>query len=167
MAEAIIRVMGESDVHYVTIAKDSPRKPVSHLETLEDKVNWLGHMMDADRFAQISDSDLADLEAVTEEISSEIRATQNGNFTMMVVLREKWPVGSKAKFKVKAERVSAAHTYKLVYCPAQQIEDLSNEEALQNAELQALGAQVPVFKKAKKLFANSSAIHGFLKQAGA
>ena len=87
MAEAIIRVMGESDVHYVTIAKDSPRKPVSHLETLEDKVNWLGHMMDADRFAHISDSDLADLEAVTEEISSEIRATQNGNFTMAIYVR--------------------------------------------------------------------------------
>lgn len=167
MPDTILRLMGESDVHYVSIASGTERARVSDIETSEDKANWLGHMMDAERFANISEADLAKLDAIAEELYAERKADLSGNFVMMVILREKWPVGSKAKFKVKADRVGAAHTYKLVICPTTTLDDLTDKEALEQAEYQALGAQVPAFKKAKKLFANSSAIHGFLKQTDA
>lgn len=165
MSDNVLRLMGESDVHYVAVQSDKAREVISDFETLEDKTNWLGHMMDAERFASISEADLAKVESIAEELFAEKQADLSGNFIMMVILREKWPVGSKAKFKLKADRVEANHTYKLVFCPAQMVSDLNDTKALEQAELQALGAQVPVFKKAKKLFANSSAIHGFLKQA--
>lgn len=167
MSGCVLRLMGESDVHYVRIQDGDKRASVDRFETTEDKVNWLGHMMDTDKFAAISEADLKTLEAVTAELYEEIQSELPGNFVMMVVLREKWPVGSKAKFKVKADRVGAAHTYRLVICPSQQLDDLMDSKALEEAEMRALGAQLPAFKKAKKLFANSSALHGFLKQAGA
>lgn len=167
MSGVVLRLMGESDVHYVRIQDSGARTLTDAFETNEDRANWLGHMMDSERFENISQDDLMKLEAIAETLYEEKRSELTGNFIMMVILREKWPVGSKAKFKVKADRVGAAHTYKLVVCPAQQLDDVLDTKALEEAEMRALGAQLPAFKKAKKLFANSSAIHGFLKQAGA
>ena len=40
---------------------------------------------------------------------------------MLLILRERWPVGSKAKFKAIADRVGASHTYHLMGCPIKKV----------------------------------------------
>ena len=114
MSGSILRLMGESDVHYVRIQDNQTLAANDRFETSEDRVNWLGHMLDTDKFATISEADLKTLEAVAVQLYQEKQPQLPGNFVMMVVLREKWPVGSKAKFKVKADRVGASHTHNVL-----------------------------------------------------
>ena len=86
------------------------------------------------------------------------------DFVLLLVLREKWPVGSKARFKAVADRVGASHTYRLLTCPLQKGADISDEESLSQVEAASLRAMVPVLKKARKQFANSSGLQQFLQQ---
>ena len=61
-------------------------------------------------------------------------------------LREKWPVGSKAKFKILADRVGADHTYLAVPCGAVKIDALDDAASLKEAETQQLAATLPFIK---------------------
>jgi len=87
------------------------------------------------------------------------------NYLLMLLLREKWPVGSKASFKVKADKVEANHTYHMIYCTPQKIEKTDDEQMIASAESHALGSHLPLLKRSRKIFANSSAVHGVIKQA--
>ena len=84
---------------------------------------------------------------------------------MLTILREKWPVGSKAKFKTLADRVGADHTYLAVPCGAVQIDELDDEASLKEAETHQLAATLGFYKANRKRFANSSAVQGLIKQA--
>ena len=86
------------------------------------------------------------------------------NFMLLTLLREKWPVGSKAKFKIQADRVGAAHTYLAVPCGAVKIDDLADQNSRKDAETQQLAATLAFYKANRKRFANSSAVHGLIKQ---
>jgi hypothetical protein len=52
----------------------------------------------------------------------------------------------------------------LLACPLQKGADISDEDSLSKAEAAALRAMVPVLKKARKQFANSSGLQQFLQQ---
>jgi len=87
------------------------------------------------------------------------------NFFLLTILREKWPVGSKAKFKTLADRVGADHTYLAVPCGAVKIDALDDAASLKEAETQQLAATLAFYKANRKRFANSSAVQGLIKQA--
>ncbi len=87
------------------------------------------------------------------------------NFILLTILREKWPVGSKAKFRTFADRVRADHTYLAVPCGAVQINEIDDEAILKEAETNQLAAKLGFFRVNRKRFANSSAVQGLIKRA--
>ena len=172
MGEIIIRIMGESDIVDVTMqpAGTSKHRLVDGLDD-QDKINLLGHWMDQDRGAALAED--ADHFAAMGIIASEFMSRHSlfavcetgANFILLTILREKWPIGSKAKFKILADRVGADHTYLAVPCGAVQIDELDDKASLKEAETHQLAATLGFYKANRKRFANSSAIQGLIKQA--
>ena len=177
--KTLIRIMGESDIVDVTMT----RKAASHALLMgldaADKVNLLGHWMDQDRGAELA-ADQNHLDAMTiiasEIIASEIitsKATSvsalasqleaGANFVLLTLLREKWPVGSKAKFKTIADRVKADHTYLAHICAAAKLDDLDDEDSLKQEESRQLSLSLVFYKTNRRRFANSSAVQGLIK----
>ena len=177
--KTLIRIMGESDIVDVTMT----RKAASHALLMgldaADKVNLLGHWMDQDRGAELA-ADQNHLDAMTiiasEVIASEIitsKATAGSalasqfeagaNFVLLTLLREKWPVGSKAKFKTIADRVKADHTYLAHICAAAKLDDLDDEDSLKQEETRQLSLSLAFYKANRRRFANSSAVQGLIK----
>ena len=172
MGKIIIRIMGESDIIDVEM---QPAGAVKHplIDGLNDrdKINLLGHWMDQDRGATLAED--ADYFTAIGTIASEfvsrhplfIACETGANFILLTILREKWPVGSKAKFKILADRVRAKHTYLAVPCGAVQIDQLDDEARLKEAETHQLAATLGFYKANRKRFANSSAVQDLIKQA--
>lgn len=177
--KTLIRIMGESDIVDVTMT----RKAASHALLMgldaADKVNLLGHWMDQDRGAELA-ADQNHIDAMTiiasEIIASEIitsKATAGSalasqfeagaNFVLLTLLREKWPVGSKAKFKTIADRVKADHTYLAHICAAAKLDDLDDEDSLKQEETRQLSLSLAFYKANRRRFANSSAVQGLIK----
>ena len=171
--KTLIRIMGESDIVDVTMT----RKAASHALLMgldaADKVNLLGHWMDQDRGAELA-ADQNHLEAMTI-IATEIIASKatagsalasqfeaGANFVLLT-LREKWPVGSKAKFKTIADRVKADHTYLAHICAAAKLDDLDDEDSLKQDETRQLSLSLAFYKTNRRRFANSSAVQGLIK----
>ena len=177
--KTLIRIMGESDIVDVTMT----RKAASHALMMgldaADRVKLLGHWMDQDRGAELA-ADQNHLDAMTiiasEIIASEIitsKATAGSalasqfeagaNFVLLTLLREKWPVGSKAKFKTIADRVKADHTYLAHICAAAKLDDLDDEDSLKQEETRQLSLSLAFYKANRRRFANSSAVQGLIK----
>ena len=85
------------------------------------------------------------------------------NFVLLTLLREKWPVGSKAKFKTIADRVKADHTYLAHICAAAKLDDLDDEDSLKQEETRQLSLSLAFYKANRRRFANSSAVQGLIK----
>jgi hypothetical protein len=171
MSEIIIRIMGETDIVDVTMQADATAtSPLLGGHDEADRINLLGHWMDQGRGAALAE-DAPHFAAMTI-IASAFIAQQplykslgsGANFMLLTLLREKWPVGSKAKFKIQADRVGAAHTYLAVPCGAVKIDDLADQNSRKDAETQQLAATLAFYKANRKRFANSSAVHGLIKQ---
>ena len=172
--KTLIRIMGESDIVDVTMT----RKAASHALLMgldaTDKINLLGHWMDQDRGAELA-ADQNHFDAMTiiatEIITSKATvgsalASQfeaGANFVLLTLLREKWPVGSKAKFKTIADRVKADHTYLPHICTAAKLDDLDNEDSLKQEETRQLSLSLAFYKANRRRFANSSAVQGLIK----
>ncbi|MDC1407202.1 hypothetical protein N8524_02610 [Candidatus Puniceispirillum sp.] len=172
--KTLIRIMGESDIVDVSVTQ----KAASHALLIgldaADKVNLLGHWMDRDRGAELA-ADQNHLDAMTI-IASEIvtgKATADStlasqleagaNFVLLTLLREKWPVGSKVKFKIIADRVKADHTYLAHICAAAKLDDLDGEDSLKQEETRQLSLSLAFYKANRRRFANSSAVQGLIK----
>ena len=165
----IIRIMGESDIVDVTMTKPTASHALlMGLETA-DRINLLGHWMDQDRGAALA-ADQSHLDAMTI-IASGILADSplaaqlaaGANFVLLTLLREKWPVGSKAKFKITADRVKADHTYLAHLCAAAKLDDLADQDALKQEETRQLSIALAFYKANRRRFANSSAVQGLIK----
>ena len=167
--KTLIRIMGESDIVDVNMT----RKAASHALLMgldaADKVNLLGHWMDQDRGAELAaNQNYLDAMAI---IASEIFADSalasqleaGANFVLLTLLREKWPVGSKAKFKIIADRVKADHTYLAHICAAAKLDDLDDEDSLKQEETRQLSLSLAFYKVNRRRFANSSAVQGLIK----
>ena len=172
MGGIIIRIMGEHDIVDVTMQMAVMSKhPLVDGRDDQDKINLLGHWMDQGRGAALAkDADhFAAMGIIASEFMSRhslFAACKTGaNFILLTILREKWLVGSKAKFKTLADRVGADHTYLAVFCGAVQINELDDETSLKEAETHQLAATLGFYKANRKRFANSSAVQGLIKQA--
>ena len=175
MPTRLIRIMGESDI--VDVDMDASTDAGLSLLTglaADDRINILGHWMDQDRGAELA-ADQNHLDAMTI-IASEIitsKATADSglafqleagaNFVLLTLLREKWPVGSKAKFKTIADRAKADHTYLAHICAAAKLDDLDDEDSLKQEETRQLSLSLAFYKTNRRRFANSSAVQGLIK----
>ena len=169
----LIRIMGESDIVDVNLIKTAVNAPDGRafLAGLDgsDQINLLGHWMDQDRGAALADN-TAYLDAMTQ-IASDILADSpfageidaGANFVLLTILREKWPVGSKSRFKVIADRVKADHTYLAHICAAAKLDDLNDEDSLKHEETRQLSLSLAFYKANRRRFANSSAVQGLIK----
>jgi hypothetical protein len=165
----LIRIMGESDIVDVTMTHNAPSNAMLMGLDAADKVNLLGHWMDQDRGAELA-ADKNHLDAMTS-IASDILADSplasqleaGANFVLLTLLREKWPVGSKAKFKIIAERVKADHTYLAHICAAAKLDELDDEDSLKQEETRQLSLALAFYKANRRRFANSSAVQGLIK----
>ena len=160
----ILSVMGESEIEIFDVQISKKRSP-SNLPSLEeDQINWLGSMLDNVAEQDLTDTQKSDIAYVSESyILKNLKSDRKG-YILLLVLREKWPVGQKAKFKVKANKVGANHTYIPYICEPQSIEHTPDETHIKIAEDKALASQLTFLKKNKKKFANSSAVHAYLGQ---
>ena len=171
MAAKMIRIMGESDIVDIDLTShDGKTSPKLMGLDMMDKINLLGHWMDQDRGeALVADPDYLGAMAVivAEYVASpdlEGQFATDANFMLVNVLREKWPVGSKAKFQKIAARVGAEHTYLAVPCMAAKVENLQDEAELKQAETSQLAMALPLFRRMRKQFANSSAVQTLIRQ---
>ncbi len=167
----IIRAMGEMEIHSFS-CDELPSQCPPHDQMPDDKdkadiINWLGSKLDG-ASAQDVIADEASrklVEAVAAYLVSDLeQPLADDDFVLLLILREKWPVGSKAKFKLKAERVSSEFTYHFLVCPPQKGASLEDDNSLQTAETQSLAAMLPVLKANRKRFAASSGLQQFLQQ---
>ena len=168
----IIRLMGEIDVHSFRADSLLLEKPVmSSLEMPDvtsdsDMINWLGWALDSGATDRLEDDEefRGQVETAGQYLTGLHQPDLKGEqFIMLLILRERWPVGSKAKFKAIADRVGATHTYKLMACPIMEGVEFDDDEAMTSAEAKSLNAMVPVMKRLRKQFANSSGLQQFLK----
>ena len=165
----LIRVMGESDIVDVTMTHKAANHALLMGLDAADKVNLLGHWMDQDRGAELAaDQNHLDAMAIiaSEIIADNALASQleaGANFVLLTLLREKWPVGSKAKFKTIADRVTADHTYLAHICAAAKLDDLDDEDSLKQEESRQLSLSLAFYKTNRRRFANSSAVQGLIK----
>ena len=83
---------------------------------------------------------------------------------MLTILREKWPVGSKAKSKIVADRVGSEHTYLALPCGAVKIDAIDDLFSLKEAATHQLATALAFYRANRKRFANSSALQGLIKQ---
>ena len=169
----LIRIMGESDIVDVNMMKTLAKAPNGSalLTGLDrpDQINLLGHWMDQDRGAAFA-SDVVHLGAMAE-IATDILANSlfskqidaGANFVLLTILREKWPVGSKAKFKMIADRVNADHTYLAHICAAAKLDNLDDKDTLKQEETNQLAVALAFYKANRRRFANSSAVQGLIK----
>ena len=175
--------MGEIDIHTVPGLIPSEQTPVSlsaaiaPLSGLDDATthdvkNWLGDQLDK---ADTDESGPSDAEMKLIEDAAALllyqQAEENDityeadSFVLMLVLRERWPVGSKAKLRDIAARAGAVFSYKLVVCPPQPFTEGSDDEAVAKAEAASLAEMLPTLKRARKQFASSSGLQQFLNNA--
>ena len=160
----ILSVMGESEIETFDVQISHKRSP-SELPSLEeDQINWLGSMLDCVAEEELTDTQKADIAYVSESYILKNLKSDFKGYVLLLVLREKWPVGQKAKFKVKADKVGASHTYIPHICEPQPIEPSPDETQIKTAEDKALASQLAFLKKNKKRFANSSAVHAYIGQ---
>ena len=167
--KTLIRIMGESDIVDVTMTHTAASHALLMGLDAADKVNLLGHWMDQDRGAELA-ADQNHLDAMTiiasEIIADNALASQleaGANFVLLTLLREKWPVGSKAKFKTIADRVTADHTYLAHICAAAKLDILDDEDLLKQEETRQLSLSLAFYKANRRRFANSSAVQGLIK----
>lgn len=172
MSKVVIRIMGETDIVDVMMLPTDVRKNLMiDGRDDQDKINLLGHWMDQDRgTALATDPDyLAAMGIIASEFISQhplFKSLENGaNFCLLTILREKWPVGSKAQFKMVADRVGSDHTYLAVLCGADKLDALNEAASLKEAETRQLAATLAFFRANRERFANSSAVQGLVKQA--
>ena len=171
--KVLIRIMGESDIVDVNMVKTEAETSDDSalLAGLDrpDQINLLGHWMDQDRGVALV-GEKAYLDAmkhiasnivVDSPFAAEIDA--GANFVLLTILREKWPVGSKAKFKTIAGRVKADHTYLAHICAVAKLDNLDDEGSLKQEETRQLSLSLAFYKANRRCFANSSAVQGLIK----
>ena len=165
----VIRIMGESDIVDVNMTKSGASSlKLVDLE-IADEINLLGHWMDQGRSAALIE-DKAYLNAMAQVASGILskctlfkEMDDGANFALLTILREKWPVGSKAQFKAVADRVNVDHTYIEHVCSTSKLENLDDHEALKAEETKQLSNALSFFKANRRRFANSSAVQGLIK----
>ena len=171
MPTTLLRLMGESDIIDIDPADhDGALHPRLMGLDAADRINLLGHWLDHDQGEAMSDD--PDIMSAMTAIGATFLAEQavaaswgtEVNFVVMTILREKWPVGSKSRYRAIADRVGAGHTYLAHICTAARLDDLVDEAALKQSETAQLMMALPHYRQNRKRFAGSSAVQKLIRQ---
>ena len=166
MAKTVFRLIGETDIVDIDPATvDGGVHPKLMGLDDADRINLLGHWLDQDRGEELQDD--ADFKSAMTVIGAALAPADQPdgiNFTVVTILREKWPVGSKAGFQKIADRVGAEHTYILHVCTGARLDDLDDEAIVKQSETTQLITSVPHYRKQRKRYANSSAVQTLIRQ---
>ena len=166
MANTVFRLIGETDIVDIDPATvDGNAHPKLMGLNDADRINLLGHWLDQDRGEDLQDE--ADFKSAMTVIGAALAPADqpNGiNFTVITILREKWPVGSKAGFQKIADRVGAEHTYVVHVCTGARLDGFDDEAMLKQSETTQLVTAVPHYRKQRKRYANSSAVQTLIRQ---
>ena len=152
MANTVFRLIGETDIVDIDpVTVDANAHP--KLMGLDDAdwINLLGHWLDQDRGEDLQDE--ADFKSAMTVIGAALAPADqpNGiNFTVITILREKWPVGSKAGFHKIANRVGAEHTYVVHVCTGARHAAFDDEAMLKQSETTQLVTADPHYRKHRK-----------------
>lgn len=173
MADTLLRLMGETDIVDILGAEGTgcgERLPIPEGIEAEDRINLLGHWLDVGDGEALAKKPgyLAAMFAIAEEILQKqdaIGARVKGNFLLLTLLRERWPVGERAKYFKKTALVGAKHTYLAHLCPPASLDDLEDKAALGESETRMLREAMPHFRRHRKRFAPSSAVQKLIRQA--
>ena len=160
----ILSVMGESEIETFEVQLKNKRMSSQVHDTIEDQVNWLGSILDVGADTNLTQAHKENIAYIAESFVLDNLKSDFKSYVLLLVLREKWPVGQKSKFKIRADKVGANHTYITHICEPQVIGPSPDEKDLKKAEDSSLASQLSFLKKNKKRFANSSAIHEFIRQ---
>ena len=171
MPTTLLRLMGESDIIDIdpTDHEGAVHPRLMGLDAA-DRINLLGHWLDHDQGEAMSDDPdtMSAIAAIGAAFLAEqaVAATWGDevNFVVMTILREKWPVGSKTKYRAVADRVGAGHTYIAYNCSAATLDDLDDEVALKQSETAQLMMALPHYRQNRKRVANSSAVQTLIRQ---
>jgi hypothetical protein len=171
MPTTLLRLMGESDIIDIDPSEfDGAAHPRLMGLDAADRINLLGHWLDHDQGEAMSDDPdtMLAMTAIGAAFLAEqaVAATWGSevNFVVMTILREKWPVGSKSKYRLIADRVGASHTYLANICAAAKLDDLNDEAALKQSETAQLMMALPNYRQNRKRYANSSAVQTLIRQ---
>ena len=171
MPTTLLRLMGESDIIDIDPADhDGAVHPRLMGLDAADRINLLGHWLDHDQGEAMSDDPdtMSAMAAIGATFLAEQPVAESWggavNFVVMTVLREKWPVGSKSKFRAVAERVGASHTYLAYIRTAANLDDLADDAALKQSETAQLMMALPHYRQNRKRFASSSAVQTLIRQ---
>ena len=166
MAKTVFRLIGETDIVDIDPATvDGGAHPKLMGLDDADRINLLGHWLDQDRGEELQDD--ADFKSAMTVIGAALAPADQPdgiNFTVVTILREKWPVGSKAGFQKIADRVGAEHTYIVHACTGARLDDLDDEAIMKQSETTQLITSVPHYRKQRKGYANSSAVQTLIRQ---
>ena len=166
MAKTVFRLIGETDIVDIDPATvDGGAHPKLMGLYDADRINLLGHWLDQDRGEELQDD--ADFKSAMTVIGAALAPADQPdgiNFTVVTILREKWPVGSKAGFQKIADRVGAEHTYIVHVCTGARLDDLDDEAIMKQSETTQLITSVPHYRKQRKRYANSSAVKTLIRQ---
>jgi len=166
MAKTVFRLIGETDIVDIdpaTVGGGAHPKLMGLDDA--DRINLLGHWLDQDRGEELQDD--ADFKSAMTVIGAALAPADQPdgiNFTVITILREKWPVGSKAGFQKIADRVGAEHTYIVHVCTGARLDDLDDEAIMKQSETTQLITSVPHYRKQRKRYANSSAVQTLIRQ---
>ena len=194
MADRLVRLMGESEIVDIDPDSGGTANGASCVipEGLDagDRINLLGHWLDLcedERLAERPEY----LDAM-RHIAGEVMAThthgapgdkatgkatgkdagatagkgggKSANFYLVTILRERWPVGGRARFFERTKRVGARHTYIVHLCEPVQLNDLGDETVVKNTETFLLRRAMPHFRRHRKTFSASSAVQTLIRQ---
>jgi len=171
MPATLLRLMGESDIIDIDPGENGQDVHPRLMGLNEaDRINLLGHWLDHDLGVAMSDDPetMSAIKSIAAGILSASESMsgwgQDVNFVVMTILRERWPVGSKSKYRSVAERVGAAHTYVAELCAPASLVDLSDEAALKQSETAQLMMALSRYRRDRKRYASSSAVQTLIRQ---
>ena len=171
MPATLLRLMGESDIIDIDPGQQGegihPR--LMGLDEA-DRINLLGHWLDHDQGVAMSDDPetMSAITAIAAGFLSQSEAVPGWgadvNFVVMTILRERWPVGSKSRYRAVADRVGATHTYVAELCAPARLDDLTDDAGLKQSETAQLMMALPRYRRDRKRYASSSAVQTLIRQ---
>ena len=99
----ILSVMGESEIETFEVQLKNKRMSSQVHDTIEDQVNWLGSILDVGADKNLTQAQKENIAYIAESFVLDNLKSDFKSYVLLLVLREKWPVGQKSKFKIRAK----------------------------------------------------------------
>ena len=145
----ILSVMGESEIETFEVQLKNKRMSSQVHNTIEDQLNWLGSILDVGADTNLTQAHKENIAYIAESFVLDNLKSDFKSYVLLLVLREKWPVGQKSKFKIRADKVGSNHTYITHICEPQVIGPSPDEKDLKRLKIVLLHHSFHFLRKIK------------------